>query len=117
MTSTPERWRNICDLATRLSELSPVLVERTPPQPAAPEILSGPKTDPLGQPAVTGLLKRHDGRNYLLAVNATAEPVTAKLLVPRAKAVEVIHENRTCTVEGDHITDTFPPFAVHIYRY
>ena len=117
VTSTPERWRNICDLATRLSELSPVLVARTPPQPAAPEILSGPKTDPLGQPAVTGLLKRHDGRNYLLAVNAAAEPVTAKLSVPGAKAVEVLYENRTCTVEGDHITDTFPPFAVHIYRY
>jgi hypothetical protein len=117
VTTTPERWRNICDLATRLSELSPVLVERTPPQPAVPEVLSGPKVDPLGHPSVTGLLKRHEGQNYFLTVNATAEPVTAKLAVPGAKKVEVLHENRTCAAEGDHITDTFPPFAVHIYRY
>ena len=88
-----------------------------PPQPAVPEILSGPQTDPLGQPSVTVLLKRHGGESYLLTVNATAEPVTAKLAVPGAKKVEVLHENRTCTAEGDHITDTFLPFAVHIYRY
>ena len=116
VTSTPERWRNICDLATRLSELSPVLVERTPPQPAAPTVLAGPKTDPLGAPSVTCLLKRHGGKSYLLAVNAASEPVSAKLAVPGAETVEVLYENRTCNVEDGRIADDFAPFAVHIYR-
>ena len=116
VTSTPERWRNICDLATRLSELSPVLVERTPPQPAVPTVLAGPKADPLGAPSVTCLLKRHADKGYLLAVNAAAEPVSAKLSVPGAATVEVLYENRSCNVEDGHITDDFAPFAVHIYR-
>ena len=116
VTSTPERWRNICDLATRLSELSPVLAERTPPQPDAPTVIAGPKTDPFGAPSVTCLLKRHAGKGYLLAVNAAAEPVSAKLAVPGAAKAEVLYENRACNVEDGRITDDFAPFAVHIYR-
>ena len=117
VTTTPERWRNICDLASRLSELSPVLVERTPPQPTAPTVVFGPKTDPLGAPSVTCLLKRHEGWNYLLAVNAAAEPVSAILFAEGAETAEVLYENRTCAASSGRITDDFAPFAVHIYRW
>ena len=117
VTSSPERWRNICDLATRLAELSPVLVERTPPQPQAPVVLSGPKADPLGDPSVTCLLKRHDGWNYILAVNAAAEPVSATLSAEGTSNVEVLYENRTVVATGGCIKDDFAPFAVHIYRW
>ena len=117
VTSTPERWRNICDLAGRLAELSPVLVERTPPQPAVPEVVCGPKTDPLGGPSVTCLLKRHGDKTYLFAVNATAEPVMARFAVPRAQAIEVLYENRALVTTDDRIADDFAPFAVHIYRW
>ena len=117
VTSTPERWQNICDLAGRLSALEPVLVERTPPQPSPPEALTGPKTDPHGTPSVTCLLKKHDGFSYLLTVNAATEPVTAKLTVPGAETAEVLYENRTCPCDHGTLTDTFAPFAVHIYRW
>ena len=118
VTTTPERWRNICELATRLSDLSPVLVERTPSQPPVPEVVSGPKTDPLGGPSVTCLLKRHDGRSYLIAVNAAAEPVTAAMSAGEgAEAAEVLYEGRACTIKDGRITDGFAPFAVHIYRF
>ena len=117
VTSTPERWRNICDLAAQLAELAPVLVERTPPQPSVPTITSGPKTDPFGGPSVTCLLKRHDGWNYLLAVNASTESVSAKLSAAEATTVEVLHENRTCAVVNGHLADDLAPFAVHVYRW
>jgi hypothetical protein len=65
---------------------------------------------------VTCLLKRHGGKSYLLAVNAAAEPVSAKLAVPEAATADVLYENSTCDVEDGHITDDFAPFAVHIYR-
>ena len=65
---------------------------------------------------MTCLLKYHAGRGYLLAVNAAAEPVSAKLAVPGAATVEVLYENRACDVEDGRITDGFAPFAVHIYR-
>ena len=117
VTSTPERWRNICDLAGQLAELSPVLTERTPQQPSAPVVMSGPKADPLGGASVTCLLKRHDGWNYLLAVNAAPEPVSAELTAEGATTVEVFRENRTCAVRGGRLADKFAPFAVHVYRW
>ena len=117
VTSSPERWRNICDLATRLSELSPVLVERTPPQPAAPEVLSGPKEDSLGHPSVTCLLKRHEDWTYIFAVNATQEKVAAALPADGAENAEVMYENRTCQTKSGRIIDDFAPMAVHIYRW
>ena len=117
VTSAPERWQNICDLATRLSALSPVIVERTPAQPSAPTVLSGPKSDPLGGPSVTCLLKRHDGWNYLLAVNAAPEPVAAEFPAAGAESVSVFCESRTCAVKHGRFTDEFLPFAVHVYRW
>ena len=117
VTSTPERWRNICDLAGQLAELAPVLTERTPPQPPVPTVTSGPKADPFGELAVTCLLKRHDGWNYLLAVNASTEPVSAELSANGATTVEVLYEKRACAARNGRFADTFAPFAVHIYRW
>ncbi|MBR3821265.1 MAG: hypothetical protein IKJ37_06545 [Kiritimatiellae bacterium] len=118
VTSTPERWRTISELATRLSELSPVLVERTPPQPPAPEVVSGPQKDPLETgPSVTCLLKRHDGWCYLFAVNASPERVSARLTAEGAQTAEVLYEKRTCTAVEGKIEDEFEPFAVHIYKW
>ena len=117
VTSSPERWRNICDLATRLSELAPVFVERTPSQPITPEVTFGPKTDCIGNPSITCLLKRHDGMNYLFAVNSTCESVAAKLAIPDAKSVEVLYEHRTVSCNDGSLTEGFAPFAVHIYRW
>ena len=120
VTSTPERWRNICELATRLSCLAPVLVERTPPQPSPPVVVSGPKRDPMGiGPSVTCLLKRHDGWCYLFAVNAAPECVSVKLAVEveEAEPLEVLYENRSCVVSGGSIADDFAPFAVHVYKW
>ena len=79
--------------------------------------MHGPKTDPLGGPSVTCLLKRHDGWNYLLAVNAAAEPVTVRLTAEGAETVEVLHEDRSCPASDGGVTDDFTPFDVHIYRW
>ena len=94
-----------------------MLAERTPRQPPAPTVVSGPKTDPLGGPSVTCLLKRHGGWNYLLAVNAATEPVSAELAAEDAATVEVLHENRTCAVKDGRLADNLAPFAVHVYRW
>ena len=88
ITSTPERWKNISELATKIRDLSPVLVERTPGEQPKVTIASGPAKDPLGaNPSVTALLKRHDGKDYLFAVNASTEPVTADIALPCGKVV------------------------------
>ena len=89
ITSTPERWKAISELATKLRELSPVLVERTPREQPKVEIVSGPEKDPLGaNPSVTALLKHHDGKDYLFMVNASTEPVKAKVTLPGGRVEE-----------------------------
>ncbi|MBR4652027.1 MAG: hypothetical protein IKO72_01585 [Kiritimatiellae bacterium] len=99
VTSTPERWQTICELAGRLRDLSPVLVERKPQDQPTIEILSGPAKDPLGtNPSVTAMLKRHEGKAYVFAVNACPEPVKARI----------------SWTGGGNIVHEFPPFGVLI---
>ncbi len=89
ITSTPERWKAISELATKLRDLSPVLTERTPKEQPKVEIVSGPEMDPLGaNPSVTALLKRHAGKDYLFMVNASTEPVKAKVTMPDGRVME-----------------------------
>ena len=117
VTSTPERWKAICDLATWIKELSPALVTRTGKQPPPAEIVSGAKFDPLGQPSVTALLKRCGGEVFLLTVNAATEDVRARFrLEGVAGKAEVMKEDRSVSCPGGVLEDDFKPFAVHVYR-
>jgi len=117
VTSSPERWANICELATRLKALSPVLVERTPPQPAKPEIMMGPTADAVGNDSISFLFKNHGDDAYLFAVNSAAEPVEAKFKLNAGGNVDVLYENRTLRIEGGELVDRFEPLAVHLYRF
>jgi len=63
--------------------------------------------------------RRYGGSLYLVAVNATEQPVTATF---RAKGLAagsrlaVWREGRTVTVRRTGVTDRFGPLEVHIYR-
>ena len=90
-TSTPERWRTLCELATELKGLAPIFLERTPVAQPKVEIVSGPAKDALDRgPSVTCLLKRHQGKDCLFAVNAAAESVTARITLPNGS----VHEEK-----------------------
>ena len=120
VTTTPERWQNISTVATRIRDLSPVLMERTGEQPNPPEILTGPKKDSFENDSISCLLKSKDGFVYLLTVNSTQAPIQAKFdLSPFAAedaSVEVLYEDRGVSLSKGTLTDTFPGFAVHIYK-
>ena len=119
VTATPETWRNITNLVARLKELSPVLVTRTPPQPAPAKIISGPEKDIYGNESISMLLKRYRGETYLIAVNGTLKEVAAQFNIDqkvRPSTAQVLWENRTLPVTGGKLTDTFAPFAVHVYK-
>ncbi|MBR6587684.1 MAG: hypothetical protein IKK82_09705 [Kiritimatiellae bacterium] len=119
VTDTPETWCNITNLVARLKELSPVLVTRTPPQPEPAKILSGPEKDIYGNESISMLLKRYRGETYLIAVNGTLKEVTAQFSIDqkvRPSTARVLWENRTLPVTGGRLTDTFAPFAVHVYK-
>ena len=118
VTSTPERWQVITDLTKEFQFLSPVLVTRTPgEQPETPLVISGPAQDYYGRPSVTCLLKKHNGKNYLLAVNATVQNVTARFRLPGMTQGKVLFENRQVAAQNGFLTDTFKPWDVHVYEF
>ncbi len=117
ITSTPETWCNMTNLVRRLRELSPMLLTRTPPQPAPARILSGPAVDVLGNESISMLLKRYRGETYLIAVNGTLKDVTAEFDIGGySDRAQVMWENREISVQNGKITDRFAPFAVHVYK-
>ena len=117
VTSTPERWHAICELAGRLKGLSPVLVERTPIDQPAVSIVSGAAHDPFDRPSVSCLLKRHGGMATLVAVNAAPAPATARFGVAGGGAAKVLWESREVPFDANGLEDAFEPFAVHVYQW
>ena len=117
MFRTPEDWTAMTNISKRIASLASVLLERTPNQPPLPEIVSGPPLDPLGQPSVTLLEKRHRGAVFVLAVNASPEPVRARFKVSdfAGSVCKVVWENRSLPVSCGVFEDAFGPFAVHVY--
>ena len=115
---TQDDWKAMTNLVQRIREMSPVLLERTPCGQPLPKVVSGPLVDPLGQPSVTSLLKRHQGAIWLLAVNAAAETVRARFhLNQDVKEGEVAWEGRKVSVVDGAFEDDFEPFGVHAYRF
>ena len=113
-----ETWAVMTNLSMRIASLSPVLLERTPRQPVAPEILNGEKTDHYGRPSVSVLVKNHQGAIYVLAVNASSEKVRARIFSAVADGEgEVLWENRRIKVISGAFEDEFKGFGVHVYRF
>lgn len=121
MFRTPADWTAMTNITRRISSLAPVLLERTPKQPPVPVAVEGPKTDPLGQPAVTMLLKRHEGAVYVIAVNAADKPVRARFnlkgFVSGKAEGRVAWEKRPVASDDGAFEDSFDAFGVHVYRF
>ena len=117
MFRTPADWAAMTNITRRIASLRHVLAERTPPQPPVPEVVHGPKTDPLGQPSVTMLLKSHCGEAYAFAVNAAPEPVRARFRLGVCTATaQVEWERRDVSLKGGVFEDDFDALGVHVYR-
>lgn len=86
-------------------------------------VLAGPNTGDVvkvleGGKAIETLVRRPDENRerFIIAVNTSAQPVRARLEIPRAMPKvtwRVLFEERT--VVGNPIEDHFEPYAVHIY--
>ena len=88
-------------------ELTPVLIDENPVRQAETEA------------PVDTWLKRHDGYDFLIAVNESEQRLDAKLNLPGASAlgkIEVLFEKRSLPAQGGGFTDTFEPLGVHVYK-
>lgn len=118
VTHDPQVWAALKRLARQLADLHDVLVQRDPPQTQQIQVLSGPPTDGLGYPAVSTLLKEHQGRRYLLAANSSRGAVRARVNAGvEAGPVQVMFEDRRLTAKAGVWDDDFAPYAVHVYAW
>lgn len=115
--TSPERFANACVVATRLRDLAPVLVTRTPADQPHVRILSGPRESADGRTAsVVCLKKEYGGKTWLLAVNAGKAPVRAAFDVGGRAAEALWEGGRWLALEDGSLVDEFDVFGVHVYR-
>ncbi len=121
LTDTPETWNNISTVANQLKQLSPALLERTPPQLEPAAILHGPDLDARGHHAISALLKIHQQDAYLITANSTRNTVQAQFSLPADIAgkttARVLFENRSVQLQNQRLTDDFKPYDVHVYHF
>ncbi len=112
--ATKDAWTAMTNVVARLAALRPVLVEREVQPAAALTVVEGPAVNHWGGPAVVGLMKRHAGKTYVMAVNLTAERVTARYPLTGTGPATVLWEQRTLAPAPDGYQDVFAPYAVRV---
>lgn len=123
VTTTPERWNNISQVANQINELSPVLLERTDKalQPRL-SIIAGESKDSYGNDSIVYLLKRHENKTYLIVVNSTHEEIAYRLTHPSFRdmnKIETLYDEKMLAsprIENDSIGETIEGFGVRVYR-
>lgn len=95
-------------IAAEVRDLAPVLL--------APEDLGTARFEPASAPLHT-LVKRQGGREFLLAVNAGAEPceVTFDLRHELPTEARVLPDNTTVKTAGTRLRARFAPLEARVY--
>ena len=117
VTSSPERWNEICTVSRELSFLSNAITSRSAKAQPKATVLEGPQNDALGYPSISCLLKDNDGNKVLMTANSATEAIKASIPLNGFKTAAVLFESRTVTIDADgRLNDDFEPFAVHVYQ-
>lgn len=102
-------WDYVKQLAGELRDFSPVIMA-----PSAAEKL---QLTPSGSP-VDFTTRELDGKAYLIAANKSGQSQKARWQgdLLRGKKAVTLFEDHPVQVDGDSLSDTFPPYAAHVYR-
>ena len=102
-----QMWGWMQEIGAEVKQLSPVLL--------SPVRLPVDVRGDSGK--IHALLKEHEGKWYLLAVNGETTPARGEFLLPgAAESVSVLFEQRTAAANGRTLTDDFAPYAAHVYE-
>ncbi len=103
-----ERWRLTKVIGGEVKELFPVLLS---PDEATVSLEQE-------NTAIHCLMKVHDGKRYLFAVNGSREPHRPSFRLPKgtSDSVTVKFENREIQGKDGLLTDFFAPLAAHVYE-
>jgi hypothetical protein len=126
-----QNLRLLNDAATQITgpeKIGDVILRGSPIPDASCEILSGPAKTVLFRPptekidfqypSINLLARTMDGAVYVIAVNSTEQTVTARISGLPADAVSAMlpFEDRSVTINGGSLVDSFSAWGVHIYK-
>jgi hypothetical protein len=102
----PAFWDVLFKTTSELRDMSRVFVSET----------VEPSNIKCDQLAVKILHKRCEGKDYLLAINDSSKPLSAKIITPfEESSFNVFFENREVKLQDSCISDWFKPYDVHVY--
>jgi hypothetical protein len=105
-----EKWSGLKRLAEEIDRMAPVILSVEPVEP----IVAGDGTPP---DWLHYLVRRHDGKLYLVAVNnGDGEGEVAFQLPAAVHSVRETSENRVIESSGAVFRDRLAPLAVHLYE-
>lgn len=108
-------WTDIKRVVREIADLADVLVERSTSLPITIDYHEVGHSVDFG---VQMLAKIHQGKLYLFTCNADKNPCKATISgLGDWAACDVLNESRTLPLENGAITDTWAPFAVHVYAF
>lgn len=134
---SPQHWEDLKKIVAELNSLYPLLLVPTIPHYNAPgwpdyghvkvDIIEGPQRDDRGLLPVhiaEKQLMKDTGNfaagKYYIVANSTGKKVKAKFsfasLPQRNGMIDVIGEKRNIKFDGETFSDTFQPYAVHIFK-
>lgn len=108
VADVPEAWQALSRWVQELRELEPWLVH-----PTAAE--TGRLDVPGGQ--LYWWRKAVDGKTTLIAVNTTEQAVQVEIPAPGEGPAAVLFEGRQVQRRAGTLTDDFPRYGVHVYRW
>ncbi len=126
-------WNRLRQAAAQLSgpeQLGDMILYGQPVTGVTATVRSGPTqtvsfrpvgyTTPVQFPSINVFCQQWNGSNYLIAVNSTAQTVTASFgnLPPSGgSTATVLFESRAVPINGGSFTDSFAAWGVHMYRF
>ena len=110
-----EQWNTLAGISLEFRALYDMYCTLPVPQTQTVALVSGPAKDGLGYDSINTLLKKHDGKTYLIVCNSAMADVKARFTVPGVKSAKEYYEKRGLTVADGAFEDAFGPFGVHVY--
>ncbi len=105
-----EKWSGLKRLAAEIDRMAPVILSIEPAEP----IVAGDGTPP---DWLHCLVRRHEGKLYLIAVNnGDGEGEVTFQLPAEARSIRETSSNRSIRPEGRVFSDRFAPLDVHLYE-
>jgi hypothetical protein len=101
----PDLELGVPPLMREIRALTPVILEGSP----LPEVASS-------DPAVHAAAWRLNGQLFVIACNTSPKTLAVQLTIPGAAGtIQVVSESRQLPAAGGRLSDSFAPYATHIY--